>query len=93
MFTVKISKLKVYARIGVYATENTKSQLLLVTLKFSYKVHKNKNVDNIGNLKSYSEVKHFIKKSTHPRIRGAEGTAGKIEVWFPLNRENHKIML
>jgi len=62
MFTVKISKLKVYARIGVYATENTKSQLLLVTLKFSYKVNKNKNVDHIGNLKSYSEVKHFIKK-------------------------------
>ena len=62
MFTVKISKLKIYARIGVYATENTKSQLLLVTLKFSYKVNKNKNVDHIGNLKSYSEVKHFIKK-------------------------------
>ena len=62
MFTVKISKLKVYARIGVYATENTKSQLLLVTLKFSYKVNKNKNVDHIDNLKSYSEVKHFIKK-------------------------------
>jgi FolB domain-containing protein len=62
MFTVKISKLKVHTKIGVYATENTKSQLLLVTLKFSYKVHKNKNADSIGNLKSYSEVKHFIKK-------------------------------
>ena len=62
MFTVKISKLKVYARIGVYAPENTKSQLLLVTLKFSYKVNKNKNVDHIDNLTSYSEVKHFIKK-------------------------------
>ena len=62
MFTVKISKLKIHARIGVYATENTKSQLLLVTLKFSYKVNKNKNVDHIDNLKSYSEVKHFIKK-------------------------------
>ena len=62
MFTVKISKLKIHARIGVYATENTKPQPLLVTLKFSYKVNKNKNVDSIGNLKSYSEVKHFIKK-------------------------------
>ena len=62
MFTVKISKLKIYARIGVYATENTKPQPLLVTLKFSYKVNKNKNVDSIGNLKNYSEVKHFIKK-------------------------------
>ena len=62
MFTVKISKLKIHARIGVYATENTKSQLLLVTLKFSYKVNKNKNVDHIDNLKSYSEVKNFIKE-------------------------------
>ena len=62
MFAVKISKLKVNARIGVYAAENRKPQLLLVTLKFSYKVDKNKNVDNIDNLKSYSEVKHFIKK-------------------------------
>ena len=62
MFAVKISKLKVYARIGVYAAENRKPQLLLVTLKFSYKVNKSKNVDHIENLKSYSEVKHFIKK-------------------------------
>ena len=62
MFTVKISKLKIHARIGVYTTENTKPQPLLVTLKFSYKVNKNKNVDHIDNLKSYSEVKHFIKK-------------------------------
>ena len=62
MFTVTINKLKIYARIGVLASENTKQQLLLVTIKFSYKVNKNKNVDSIGNLKSYSEVKHFIKK-------------------------------
>ena len=62
MFTVKISKLKVYARIGVYDVENRKPQLLLVTLKFSYKVNKDKNLDHIDNLKSYSEVKHFIKK-------------------------------
>ena len=62
MFAVKISKLKVYARIGVYAVESRKPQLLLVTLKFSYKVNKNKNVNRIDNLQSYSEVKHFIKK-------------------------------
>ena len=61
MFTVKISKLKVHARIGVFASENIKPQLLLVTLIFSYKVIKNKNVNHIGNLKSYSEIKHFIK--------------------------------
>ena len=62
MFTVKISKLKVHARIGVFATENTKPQLLLVTLKFSYKVDNNKNVNHIRNLKSYSEVKNFIEE-------------------------------
>ena len=62
MFTVKISKLKIYARIGVFPSENKKPQLLLATLKFSYKVIKNKNVDQIDNLKSYSEVKHFIKE-------------------------------
>ena len=61
MFTVKISKLKVHARIGVFASENIKPQLLLVTLIFTYKVIKNKNVNHIGNLKSYSEIKHFIK--------------------------------
>ena len=61
MFAVKISKLKIYARIGVYAAENRKPQLLLVTLKFSYKVNKNKNVDHIDNLKSYSEVTFYKK--------------------------------
>ena len=62
MFTVKISKLKVRAKIGVFATERTKPQLLLVTLKFAYKVNANKNIDNIANLKSYSEIKHFLKE-------------------------------
>ena len=62
MFIVKISKLKVRSRIGVFAPENTRLQLLLVTLKFSYKVSKNKNVDHIKNLKSYSKIKQSLKK-------------------------------
>ena len=62
MFTVKISKLKVHTRIGVYAAENRKSQLLLVTLQFSYKVNTKKNVDNITNLKNYSAIKYFLKE-------------------------------
>ena len=62
MFTVKISKLKIYARIGVLASENTKKQLLFVTIKFSYKVSKNKDVNNINNLKSYSEIINLLKK-------------------------------
>ena len=62
MFTVKISKLKVHAKIGVFTTERTKLQLLLVTLKFSYKVNKNKDVNNINNIKSYSKIINFLQK-------------------------------
>ena len=61
MFTVKISKLKVATKIGVHAAENTKPQILLVTLVFTYKINTNQNVNNINNLKSYSEIKHFVK--------------------------------
>ena len=62
MFTVKISKLKIRAKIGVIALERAKYQSLLVTLKFSYKVDKNKNADDINNLKSYSIIINFLKK-------------------------------
>ena len=62
MFTVKISKLKVRAKIGVFAAESSIPQSLLVTLKFSYKVDKNKNANDINNLKSYSEIINFLKK-------------------------------
>ena len=62
MFTVEISKLKVRTKIGVSITERIKPQLLLVTLKFSYKVNTNKNINNIANLKNYSEIKNFLKK-------------------------------
>ena len=62
MFTVKISKLKVRAKIGVFAAESSIPQSLLVTLKFSYKVDKNKNANDINNLKSYSKIINFLKK-------------------------------
>ena len=62
MFTVKISKLKVRAKIGVFTVESSVPQPLLVTLKFSYKVDKNKNANDINNLKSYSEIINFLKK-------------------------------
>ena len=62
MFEVNIGKLKVHARIGVFVAERSKPQPLFVTLKFSYKVNSNNNVDNIANLKSYSEIKHFLKE-------------------------------
>ena len=62
MFTVKISKLKIRAKIGVFAVESATPQTLLITLKFSYKVDKNKNANDINNLKSYSEIINFLKK-------------------------------
>ena len=62
MFEVNIGKLKVHARIGVFVAERSKPQPLFVTLKFSYKVNKNKNVNDINNLKSYSEIINFLKK-------------------------------
>ena len=33
-----------------------------MTLKFVYKVNTKKNIDNITNLISYSEIKHFLKE-------------------------------
>ena len=62
MFTVNISKLNVRAIIGVPALERVTSQPLLVTLEFSYRVNRNKNVNNINNLKNYSEIIKFLKK-------------------------------
>ena len=62
MFTVKISKLKVRAKIGVFTAESTAPQPLLATLKFSYKVDKNRNENDINNLKSYSKIINFLKK-------------------------------
>ena len=62
MFKVKISKLKVRTKIGVFTTESSSPQSLLVTLQFTYKVNKNKNIDDVNNLKSYSEIKHFLKE-------------------------------
>ena len=61
MFTVRINKLKVRTKIGVSIQERRKKQLLLVSLKFSYKVNKNQNIDNINNLISYTDIKKFLK--------------------------------
>ena len=47
MFTVRINKLRVYTKIGVSIPERKKKQLLLVSIKFSYKVNNIKNADNI----------------------------------------------
>lgn len=61
MFTIKINKLKVYTKIGVSIQERKKQQLLLASIKFSYKVKHNKNVDNINNLTNYMDIINFLK--------------------------------
>ena len=61
MFTLRINKLRVYTKIGVSVQERKKKQLLLVSIKFSYKVNNKKNTDNISNLISYTDVKKFLK--------------------------------
>ena len=62
MFIIKINKLKIYAKIGVSDQERKKKQPLLVSLKFSYRVSQNKNVNDIKNLKSYSDIIQSTKK-------------------------------
>ena len=61
MFTVRINKLKVRTKIGVSIKERRKKQLLLVTINFSYKVNNKKNVDNINNIISYTNITRFLK--------------------------------
>ena len=61
MFTLRINKLKVRTKIGVSIKERRKKQLLFVSINFSYKVNNKKNVDNINNLTSYTDIKKYLK--------------------------------
>ena len=61
MFTVRINKLKVSTKIGVSIQERRKKQLLLISIKFSYKVNNKKNVDSINNITSYTDITKFLK--------------------------------
>ena len=61
MFTVRINKLKVRTKIGVSIKERRKKQLLFVSVNFSYKVNNKKNVDNINNIISYTNITRFLK--------------------------------
>ena len=62
MFEVEIKNLKVFANIGITAEERKKKQLLKVTLNFSYSIQKNKNLEKMSNLKSYSDITKSLKK-------------------------------
>ena len=61
MFAVRINKLKVRTKIGVSIKERKKKQLLFVSINFSYKVNNKKNVDNINNIISYTNITRFLK--------------------------------
>ena len=61
MFEIKIVKLKVRTKIGVSVQERKKHQLLLISLKFSYKINHNKNSDTINNLISYTDIIKYLK--------------------------------
>ena len=61
MFTIRINKLKVRTKIGVSIKERRKKQLLFVSVNFSYKVNNKKNVDNINNIISYTNITRFLK--------------------------------
>ena len=70
MFIVRINRLKVHTKIGVSIQERKTKQLLFVSIKFSYKINKNKNIDNINNIISYADIQKYLKKyieSSHCR--------------------------
>ena len=61
MFEVEIKNLSVSAFIGVSIKERKKKQLLKVSLYFKFFVSKNKELDDIKNLKDYSNITKFLK--------------------------------
>ena len=73
MFEVEIKNLSVSAFIGVTIKERKKKQLLKVSLNFKYSVSKNKELDNIKNLKDYSNITKFLKNYIeHTRFKTLE---------------------
>ena len=61
MFRVEINNLSVNAFIGVSLKERKRKQLLKVSLHFKYSVLKNRELDDIKNLKDYSNIIKFLK--------------------------------
>ena len=73
MFEVEIKNLSVSAFIGVSIKERKKKQLLKVSLHFKYFVSKNKELDDIKNLKDYSVITKFLKNYIeHTRFKTLE---------------------
>ena len=61
MFEVEIKNLKTKARIGITTHERKKYQKLLITLRFSYKINKKNQLNDIKYLKNYSSIIKFIR--------------------------------
>ena len=73
MFKVEIKNLSVNSFIGVSLKERKKKQLLKVSLYFKYFVSKNKELDDIKNLKDYSNITKFLKDYIeHTRFKTLE---------------------
>ena len=73
MFKVEIKNLSVRAFIGVSIKERQKKQLLKVSLHFKYSISKNKELDDIKNLKDYSNITKFLKNYIeHTRFKTLE---------------------
>jgi len=61
MFKVEIKNIKIKTKIGVSTLERKKTQLLFVSLIFTYNLPKKLNADNIKNLKDYSKIINSLK--------------------------------
>ena len=73
MFKVEINNLLVNAFIGVSMKERKKKQLLKVSLHFKYFISKHKELDDIKNLKDYSNITKFLKNYIeHTRFKTLE---------------------
>ena len=62
MFKVEIKNLSIEANIGITAKERAKKQLLKVTLSFIYYVKNTLDLNNIENVKDYSEITKYLKE-------------------------------
>jgi len=61
MFKVEIKQLKVKINIGVSSKERQRRQLVLISLRFNYRISSKFIVDDIKYLKDYSEIIKFVK--------------------------------
>ena len=61
MFKVEIKQLKVNTNIGVSSKERQKRQLVLISIRFNYRISSKFNVNDIEHLQDYSKITKFVK--------------------------------